>query len=57
LLTAFAQVSSDMAHAVASPMPRASVSNPHVNSVGLSFVTIPRFKTLAGTHPVRVQDY
>jgi len=57
LLAAFAQVRSDMAHAVASPMPRASATAPHVNSVGLAFVPIPRFKTLVGTHPVRVQDY
>ena len=38
-------------------MPRASATAPHVNSVGLAFVPIPRFKTLVGTHPVRVQDY
>ena len=38
-------------------MPHASATAPHVNSVGLAFVPIPRFKTLVGTHPVRVQDY
>jgi len=57
LLAAFAQVSSDIAHAVASLMPNARANEPHVNSVGLSFVPIPRFKTLVGTHPVRVQDF
>ena len=57
LLAAFAQVGKDQGNAVASTMPKASMAAPHVNSVGLSFLPIPRFKTLVCGHPVRVRDY
>jgi hypothetical protein len=57
LLAAFAKVGAEQGLVLASPMPKASKEKPHVNSVGLSFVPVPRFKTLVCTIPLRVQDY
>jgi hypothetical protein len=57
LLAAFAQVGKEQGLSLATAMPKASLSAPHINSVGMSFVPIPRFKALVGRHPVRVQDY
>lgn len=57
LLAAFASLSNENIAKAASPMPKASASKPHVNSIGLSFVPIPRFGTLACTYPTRVKDY
>lgn len=57
LLAAFAQVGKEQGIAVASTMPKASVASPYINSVGLSFVPVPRFKTLVCVYPIRVRDY
>jgi len=57
LLAAFASLSNENIAKAASPMPKASASKPHINSIGLSFVPIPRFGTLVCTYPTRVKDY
>lgn len=57
LLAAFAEVSHDAAAKVATPMPKATASEPYLNSVGLPFVPIPRFKNLVCIFPLTVGDY
>ena len=57
LLAAFAQVGKEHGIAVPTAMPKASVTAPYVNDVGLSFVPIPRFATLVCINPIRVLDY
>jgi hypothetical protein len=56
LLAAFANLSDEIAHHH-TPLPEARKGEPHVNSIGMPFVPIPRFETLACVWPVRVRDY
>jgi hypothetical protein len=57
LLAAFAKLSIDSPDRQATAMPSATVTEPYINSIGLPFVPIPRFKTLACIWPIRVRDY
>ena len=57
LLAAFTQVGKEHGIALATAMPNASATAPYVNSIGLSFVPIPRFTTLVCINPIRVLDY
>lgn len=57
LLAAFAQVGLDQGCIVSTPLPKASATEPYVNTIGMSFAPVPRFKTLVGVFPVRVRDY
>ena len=57
LLAAFAQLNHEGAAVQSALMPKASVSNPHINSIGMPLVQVPRFKTLACIWPTRVCDY
>jgi len=57
LLAAFAKMSLEGSVPHVTPMPGASVDAPHVNSIGMSFVPMPRFNTLGCIWPTRVCDY
>ncbi|MFM8365451.1 MAG: SUMF1/EgtB/PvdO family nonheme iron enzyme [Verrucomicrobiota bacterium] len=57
LLAAFAKLNNDSPNRQVTAMPTASISEPYVNSIGLPFVPIPRFKTLVCIWPIRVRDY
>jgi len=57
LLAAFARLGAESPEGQIAPMPQATVGEPHINSIGLPFVPIPRFKTLVCIWPIRVRDY
>ena len=57
LLAAFAKLNHEGAVVQSTPMPKASIATPHVNSIGMPLVPVPRFKTLGCIWPTRVCDY
>ncbi len=57
LLAAFAKLNHEGAMLQATPMSKATVATPHVNSIGMPFVPVPGFKTLGCIWPTRVCDY
>jgi uncharacterized Zn-finger protein len=57
LLAAFARLAQEGSFRVATPMPKATIKNPHLNSLEMPFLSIPRFQTIVAMYPIKISDY